>query len=131
MRLQLKDALGPLKAPGVRLEIPDGAPDVLGDAPLLRFALATLVGQCEADALERGRVPDVAITVIPVQGGVHVQVAGGGQASVMTTASQAGPDLADAELSVVSAIVALHGGVVTAGRTESQAPYFTLELVPA
>jgi signal recognition particle receptor subunit beta len=131
MRLQLEDALGPLRAPGVRLQIPEGAPDVLGDAPLLRFALATLVGQCEADALERGRVPQVAITVIPVKGGVHVQVAGGGQASVMTSAAQTGPDLADAQLSVVHAIVALHGGVLTAGRTDSQVPYFTLELVPA
>jgi signal recognition particle receptor subunit beta len=131
MRLQLSDALGPLRAPGVLLEIPEGAPDVLGDAPLLRFALATLVGQCEADALERGRVPEVVVNVVAAEGGVHVQVSGGGQASVMTSASQPGPDLADAELSVVSAIVALHGGVLTAGRTESQVPLFTLELVPA
>jgi hypothetical protein len=115
----------------VLLEIPEGAPDVLGDAPLLRFALATLVGQCEADALERGRVPEVVIRVVAKENGVHVLVTGGGQASVMTSASQAGPDLADAELSVVGAIVALHGGVLTAGRTESQVPHFTLELVPA
>ena len=40
-------------------------------------------------------------------------------------------DLADAELSVVGAIVAMHGGILTAGRTESQTPHFTIELVQA
>jgi signal recognition particle receptor subunit beta len=131
MRLQLNDALGPLKAPGVLLEIPEDAPDVLGDAPLLRFALATLVGQCEADALERGRLPEVVVRASAGDGAVTLEVTGGGQASVMTSAAEAGPDVADAELSVVSAIVALHGGVLTAGRTETQVPHFTLELVSA
>ncbi|MCG6921952.1 MAG: hypothetical protein LJF15_12840 [Acidobacteria bacterium] len=130
MRMQLADALGPLKAPGISLEIPPEIPEVLGDAPLLRFALATLVGQCEADALERGRVPEVAIRASAGNNGVKLEVMGGGQASVMS-ASQAGPDLADAELSVVGAIVALHGGLLSAGRTEGQEPHFTLELVPA
>ncbi len=130
MRLQLADALGPLQAPGVSLEVPPGVPEVLGDAPLLRFALATLVGQCEADALERGRVPEVVIRASAGVRGVTLEVTGGGQASVMS-ASRAGPDLADAELSVVGAIVALHGGVLSAGRTEGQAPHFTLDLVPA
>ncbi len=129
-RLQLTDALLPLKAPGIVLDIAPDAPDVLGDAPLLRFALATLVGQCEADALERGRIPEVVIRVEPSDGAVKVQVTGGGQASVMS-APHAGLDLADAELSVVGAIVALHGGVLSVGRTESQAPHFTVELVPA
>jgi len=130
MRLQLADALGPLQAPGVSLEVPPGVPEVLGDAPLLRFALATLVGQCEADALERGRVPEVVIRASAGDRGLTLEVTGGGQASVMS-ASQAGPDLADAEPSVVGAIVALHGGLLTAGRTEGQEPHFTLELVPA
>jgi hypothetical protein len=130
MRMQLADALGPLKAPGISLEIPPEIPEVLGDAPLLRFALATLVGQCEADALERGRVPEVAIRASAGNNGVKLEVMGGGQASVMS-ASKAGPDLADAELSVVGAIVALHGGLLSAGRTEGQEPHFTLELVPA
>ncbi len=129
-RLQLTDTLLPLKAPGIVLDIAPDAPDVLGDAPLLRFALATLVGQCEADALERGRTPEVMIRVEPSDGAVKVQVTGGGQASVMS-APHAGLDLADAELSVVGAIVALHGGVLSVGRTESQAPHFTVELVPA
>ena len=130
MRLLLTDALNPLQAPGIILEIPPDAPAVLGDAPLLRFALATLVGQCEADALERGRIPEVVIRVEPDGAAVKVEVTGGGQASVMS-ASQAGPDLADAELSVVGAIVAMHGGILTAGRTESQTPHFTIELVQA
>jgi hypothetical protein len=44
---------------------------------------------------------------------------------------EAGPDLADAELSVVHAIVALHGGVLVVGRDEKQSPHFSVRLVPA
>jgi signal recognition particle receptor subunit beta len=129
-RVRLADTLGALRAPGVSLQIPQGLPEVLGDAPLLRFALATLVGQCEADALERGQVPEVVIRASAEDRSVTLEVTGGGHASVMS-ASQAGPDLADAQLSVVNAIVALHGGVLSAGRTKGQEPHFTLELVPA
>jgi hypothetical protein len=49
----------------------------------------------------------------------------------MTSAPEIGPDLADAELSVVHAIVALHGGVLVSGRGEGQAPHFTVELIRA
>jgi hypothetical protein len=59
-----------------------------------------------------------------------VQVTGGGRASVVS-APETGPDLADAELSVVHAIVALHGGVLVADRSEGQAPRFSIDLVPA
>jgi hypothetical protein len=61
---------------------------------------------------------------------VHVIVTGGGHAS-LTSAPQVGPDLADAELSVVNAIVALHGGVLEAGRGEGHAPRFTVDLIRA
>ena len=61
---------------------------------------------------------------------MHIQITGGGRASVMTV-PEAGPDLADAELSVVHAIVALHGGVLVAGRDDTQSPHFSVRLVSA
>jgi signal recognition particle receptor subunit beta len=128
-RLALTEVLGPLVAHGIQLMVEESL-FVQGDAPLLRFALATLVRQCEADAIERGRVPEVTIRVDSTPRGVRVQVTGGGKASVLAV-PEAGPDLADAELSVVHAIVALHGGVLVAGRNEVQAPHFSVRLVPA
>jgi signal recognition particle receptor subunit beta len=128
-RLAVSEVIAPLEAPGVALEAPAGA-WFLGDAPLLRFALATLVRQCEADALEHGRIPEVTIRVNESATGVEIQVAGGGKASVLTS-PEAGPDLADAELSVVHAIVALHGGVLVAGRDDNQSPHFFVRLVAA
>jgi hypothetical protein len=128
-RLALSEVIAPLEAPGVSLVAEVGA-SVFGDAALLRFALATLVRQCEAAALELGRIPEVGVRVEELDNGVHILVTGGGRASVMTV-PEAGPDLADAELSVVHAIVALHGGVLVAGRDENQSPHFSVRLVPA
>jgi len=128
-RLALDEVMGPLVAPGVSL-VMEQSLFVQGDAPLLRFALATLVRQCEADAIEHGRVPEVAIQVDSTPRGVRLQVTGGGRASVLSV-PEAGLDLADAELSVVQAIVALHGGVLVAGRNDRQAPHFSIRLVPA
>jgi len=129
-RLQLAEVIGPLEAPGVTVRIEPARLAVLGDAPLLRFAVATLVRQCEADAVEHGRVPEVRVHVDATPSGVRVQVTGGGKASMLSV-PEAGPDLADAELSVVHAIVALHGGILVAGRNEDQAPHFSVRLVPA
>ena len=112
-RLALSEVIAPLEAPGVSLVAESGA-SVFGDAPLLRFALATLVRQCEAAALEHGRIPEVTVRVEEAPNRVQIQVTGGGRASVMAV-PEAGPDLADAELSVVHAIVAMHGGVLVAG----------------
>jgi hypothetical protein len=103
---------------------------VLGDAPLLRFAFASLIRQCEADALEKGRIPEVAVRVEQDGDAVRVLVTGGGRSS-MTAAPEIGPDLADAELSVVHAIVALHGGVLISGRGAGQTPHFLVELIRA
>jgi hypothetical protein len=61
---------------------------------------------------------------------VRVLVTGGGRAS-LTSTPQVGPDLADAELSVVHAIVAIHGGVMESGRGEGQAPRFAVDLIRA
>ncbi len=128
--LRMADVLGPLAGAGVAVHTPTPGIAVLGDAPLLRFAFASLVRQCEADALEKGQVPEVAVQVEVEGDAVHVIVTGGGHAS-LTSVPQVGPDLADAELSVVNAIVALHGGVLEAGRGEGQAPRFAVDLIRA
>jgi signal recognition particle receptor subunit beta len=129
-RLRLADVLGPLRVSGVSVELDSASASVVGDAPLLRFAFASLVRQCETDALERGQVPEVSVRVAVEGPAVRVLVTGGGRASVVS-APETGPDLADAELSVVHAIVALHGGVLVAGRAEGQAPRFSIDLIPA
>ena len=128
--LRLADVLGPLAGSGVSLEASSPAIAVLGDAPLLRFAFASLVRQCEADALEKGQIPEVAVRVEQDGDAVRVLVTGGGRSSVTST-PEIGPDLADAELSVVHAIVALHGGVLISGRGAGQTPHFLVELIRA
>jgi len=128
--LHLSDVMGPLAGSGVSLEVSSPAIAVLGDAPLLRFAFASLIRQCEADALEKGRIPEVAVRVEQDGDAVRVLVTGGGRSS-MTAAPEIGPDLADAELSVVHAIVALHGGVLISGRDAGQTPHFLVELIRA
>jgi mutual gliding-motility protein MglA len=128
--LRLADVLSPLAGSGVSVDTPSPGTAVLGDAPLLRFAFASLVRQCEADALEKGQIPEVTVRVDVDGDAVHVLVTGGGRAS-LTSTPHVGPDLADAELSVVHAIVALHGGVMESGRGEGQAPRFAVDLIRA
>ena len=76
--LRLVDVLGPLGGSGVSIEASSPATSVLGDAPLLRFAFASLVRQCEADALERGQIPEVSVRVEEDGDAVRVRVTGGG-----------------------------------------------------
>ncbi|HSD27194.1 MAG TPA: GTPase domain-containing protein, partial [Vicinamibacteria bacterium] len=80
--LRMVDVLGPLAGSGVTVHTPTPGTAVLGDAALLRFAFATLVRQCEADALERGQVPEVSVQVEVDGDAVHVLVTGGGRASL-------------------------------------------------
>ncbi len=128
--LRIADVLGPLRMPGISVDVPSATATVPGDAALLRFAFASLVRQCETDALERGQIPEVSVRVEEKEGAVSVHITGGGRASVMS-APESGPDLSDAELSVVQSIVGLHGGVLVSGRGEGQAVHFTVELVGA
>jgi len=114
----------------ITVDAPSPTLSVSGDAALLRFAFAGLVRQCETDALERGQVPEVTLRVEERNNGVRVWVLGGGRSSMMS-APERGPDLGDAELSVVNAIVALHGGVLVSGRGEDQAARFTVDLIGA
>ena len=128
--LRLAEVLSPLRVPGIVLDLRSPEATVVGDAALLRFTFATLVRQCETDALERNRIPEVSLTVEESEGAVHVLITGGGRTSVMT-APERGLDLTDAEMSVVHAIVALHGGVLVSGRGEDDSPLFTVELIHA
>jgi len=128
--IRLAEVLAPLRVPGITVDVRSPQVAVLGDAALLRFTFATLVRQCESDALERGQIPEVAVTVAQSEGAVHVRITGGGRTSVMT-APERGLDLSDAEMSVVHAIVALHGGVLVSGRGEDGSPLFTVELIQA
>jgi signal recognition particle receptor subunit beta len=128
--LRLPEVLGPLAGSGVTLASSSPDVSVMGDAPLLRFAFASLIRQCEADALEKGRIPEIAVSVEQDGDAVRVLVTGGGRSSV-TASPEMGPDLADAELSVVHAIVALHGGVLISGRGAGQTPHFLVELIRA
>jgi signal recognition particle receptor subunit beta len=128
--LHLSDVLRPLAGSGVSVEEGSPAIAVLGDAPLLRFAFASLIRQCEADALEKGRIPEIAVRIEQDGDAVRVLVTGGGRTS-MTATPETGLDLADAELSVTHAIVALHGGVLISGRGAGQTPHFLVELIRA
>ncbi|MDD1633464.1 MAG: hypothetical protein LUP91_14820, partial [Methylococcaceae bacterium] len=128
--LRISEILAPLRVPGITVEVPAPTISVLGDAPLLRFTFASLVRQCETDALERAQVPEVSVRVEERTDAVLVHVTGGGRSSIMS-APERGLDLSDAEMSVVHAIVALHGGVLVSGRGEGQAPLFTVELIRA
>jgi hypothetical protein len=128
--LRLVDVLGPLGGSGVAIEVSSPAVSVLGDMPLLRFAFASLIRQCEADALERGRIPEVAVRAEQDGDAVRVLVTGGGRSSV-TAAPDAAAELVDAELGVARAIVALHGGVLVSGRGAGQTPHFLVEMIRA
>ncbi|HSD66364.1 MAG TPA: hypothetical protein VLF95_06670, partial [Vicinamibacteria bacterium] len=128
--LRISEILAPLRVPGIAVDVPAPTISVLGDAPLLRFTFASLVRQCETDALERAQIPQVSVRVEERTDAVLVHVTGGGRSSIMS-APERGLDLSDAEMSVVHAIVALHGGVLVSGRGEGQAPLFTVELIRA
>jgi signal recognition particle receptor subunit beta len=128
--VRLDEVTEPLRVPGTTVDVRSPGVSVLGDAALLRFTFATLVHQCEADALERGQVPEVVLTIEASDGSVNAFVTGGGRTSVMA-APEKGLDLSDAELSVVHAIVALHGGVLVSGRAEDGSPLFSVELIQA
>jgi len=128
--VRLAEVLAPLRVPGILIDMRSPESTVVGDAALLRFTFATLVHQCETDALERGRISEVSLTLEQSEGAVHVLITGGGRTSVMT-APEHGLDLTDAEMSVVHAIVALHGGVLVSGRGEDDSPLFTVELIHA
>ena len=129
-RLELGDVLARLKSPGVLLEPPSAAITVLGDAPLIRFVLASLVHLCEADALGHGESPRITIGASVEGGAVCVRVSGGGRIGVLSS-RRPDPGVSEAELSVVQALVDLNGGVLEKERHPDRRLQFTLRLQPA
>jgi hypothetical protein len=129
-RTDLADVLEPLQASGVVVEVKSGPLAVLGDAPLLRFTLASLVHLCEVDALEHGQAPDIVVRAAPGEGQVNVTISGRGRPSALP-ASNKDAEASDATLSVVQSVVDLHGGQLIVGRSADQQPEFTLQLSPA
>jgi len=128
-RLDLADVLAPLKVPGVKVELPSEGIAILADAPLIRFALASLVHLCETEAFERGQVPEIVVRGV-LEGGVpSVSVSGGGRASVLTP-RESGADISEAELTVVQAVVAAHEGALIQGRDADLRLTFTVRLRP-
>jgi len=121
--VSIEDVIGPLKAPGVVVAIHPGTPPLLADAPLLRFAIATLVHRCEAAALDAGRSPRVVVWAGLEHGALRVRVTGG-EGSLA-----AGPGLgdADAETTAVRQIVALHDGLLLPRDQEGPDVQFTIE----
>jgi hypothetical protein len=129
-RLDVADVLAPLKVPGITLDLPPQGMTILGDAPLIRFALASLVHLCETEQLERNQAPEIVIRGTLEDGVPCLSVSSGGRASVLAP-RQTGSDLSEAELSVVQAVVATHDGVLVQEGDAGQRLGFTLRLSPA
>ncbi len=121
--VRLEDVVGPLKAPGVVVAVHPGTPPLPADAPLLRFAIATLVHRCEAAALEAGRSPRVMVWAGLEKGALRVRVTGGDGGA----AAGIGAANADAETNAVRAIVTLHEGMFLPPEAEGPDVQFTIE----
>jgi signal recognition particle receptor subunit beta/GAF domain-containing protein len=129
-RLDLAEVLAPLRVPGITLHLPPQGMTVLGDAPLIRFALVSLVHVCEIEQLERRQAPEIVIRGAFENGVPCVSVSSVGRASVLAP-RQTGPDLSEAELSVVQAVVAAHDGELVQEHDAGEPLRFTLRLRPA
>ena len=129
-RIDLAEVLARLKSPGVIVEPTTAAVTVLGDAPLIRFVLASLVHLCEADALAHGESPRINLGATLEGDTVCVRVASGGRISVLSL-SKPDPGVSEAELNIVQALVDVHGGVLETERRPDRKLQFTLRLQPA
>jgi signal recognition particle receptor subunit beta len=124
-RLDLADVLEPLRLCGVAVEVPPDAGAVLGDAPLLRFALASLVRLCDATPRSGRGNCGVVIRAALERSEVGVSVSGN-LAAAATPRTDA--DAAAAELSVVQAVLGLHGATLIDERRLGVGPRFTVQL---
>jgi signal recognition particle receptor subunit beta len=131
--VSLEDVITPLGAPGVEVAVAPGTRPIEGDAALLRFALATLIHRCEAAALEMGQTPSIEVRAALEDFMVRVQVRGGrggSRPSMVARAPGAAGFDADAEMTAVNAIVALHEGFFTAPEGEGADVQFTMLFNP-
>ena len=131
--ISLEDVLAPLRAPGVTLTVVAGTPLVSGDATLLRYAVATLMGRCEAAALERSTVPVIGVYAGEEEGFVRVHVWLGEGAAVVgaPVVTQTFSDDTDAEMTAVYAIMALHQGYLVVPEAQTTAAHYVLQFNPA
>ena len=131
--LSLEDVLAPMRVPGVTVTIAEGTPNVTGDPALLRFGIATLIARCEAAALERSMIPVIGVYAGAEDGQVRVHVWVGEAAAavgapVVTEAFNAD---ADAEMSAVHAIMALHSGGLAVPESQGAVVHYVLQLTAA
>jgi signal recognition particle receptor subunit beta len=131
--LRLEDVLAPMRVPGVTVTVVAGTPPVLGDTSLLRYAVATLVARCEAAALERAMIPVIGVYAGSEEGFVRIHVwLGQGAAAVGTpVVTQAFAADADAEMTAVYAVMALHEGYLVTPESESGLVHYVLQFGPA
>jgi hypothetical protein len=131
--LDLEDVLAPLRVPGVTVTVVPGTPPVKGDASLLRYAVGTLVARCEAAALERSMIPVIGVYAGLDDGRVLVHVWLGEGAAVVgaPTVTQAFTADADAEMTAVYSVMALHEGYLIAPESETATAHYVLQLSPA
>jgi len=127
-RLSLDDVLAPLRVPGVTVTVVPGTPAVAGDASLVRYAVSTLVGRCEAVALDRAKVPVIGVYAGMEDGvvRVHVWLGEGGAVVGAPAVMQARGADSDAEMTAVHAVMALHRGQLVT--SESSPAHFVLQL---
>jgi mutual gliding-motility protein MglA len=131
--LAIEDVLAPLRVPGVTVTLVPGTPPVYGDASLLRYAVATLVARCEAAALERSMMPVIGVYAGLEEGLVRIHVWLGEGASVIgaPVVTQAFSADADAEMTAVYAVMALHEGYLVAPESQEAVVHYVLQFRPA
>jgi signal recognition particle receptor subunit beta len=131
--VQLEDVLSPLRVPGVTVTVAEGTPPVSGDASLLRYAVATLVGRCEAAALERSMIPAIGVYAGPEEGFVRLHVWVGEGAAVVgaPVVTEAFTADADAEMTAVYSVMALHDGYLVMPESQGAVVHYLLQLSPA
>lgn len=131
--LTIGDVVGPLRVPGVTVTVAPGTPPVHGDAALLRYAVATLVARCEAAALERSTIPVIGVYAGLEEGFVRVHVWLGEGAAVVggPVVKQAFTADADAEMTAVYAVMALHEGYLVVPESPGAVVHYVLQLSPA
>jgi signal recognition particle receptor subunit beta len=131
--LPVEDVLAPLRVPGVTVTVVPGTPPIQGDASLLRYAVATLVSRCEAAALERSIIPVIGVYAGPEEDLVRVHVWLGEGAAVVgaPVVTQAFAADADAEMSAVYAVMALHEGYLVTPESQGAAVHYVLQLSAA
>ncbi len=129
-RLDLGEVLAPVAVPGVAIELPPGGLAIFGDAPLLRFAIATLAHLCEAEQLARGEGAEVAVSGRLEDGVPSVDVRGTGGVALLVP-RQPALDASEAELTVVQTVLAANGASIQPGRDADGRLRFTVRLAPA